>query len=80
VRAEDVGRLAAERLTELISSRVPVDVHMADNLVPFAALVGGAVACEAVSDHVRSNIYVVEKFLPVKFAVDENTRTYSAHV
>lgn len=60
VRAEVVGRRAAERLLAEIDSGATLDVHMADQIIPWIALYGGAFRCREHTDHVRINLYVVE--------------------
>ena len=78
-RAEDVGAAAAGRLLNALRSGAAVDRHLADNLIPLMALCGGEIKTEEISGHIRSNIDVCEKFLEVKFRVDEaqNTVTVS---
>jgi len=71
IKAEDVGGLAANNLIEEIESKAPVDQHLADNLVPFLGLFGGEIKCSKITNHLLTNIYVTEKFLDVKFDVDE---------
>ncbi|MBI2147812.1 RNA 3'-terminal phosphate cyclase [Candidatus Woesearchaeota archaeon] len=70
VPAEDVGRRAAEKLLESISSGAPVDEHLADHLIPLMGLVEGEMMVSKVTKHVETNIYVTEKFLDVKFTVE----------
>lgn len=70
-RAEDVGAAAADRLLNLLKSDAAVDSHLADNLIPLMALCGGTIKTEKITGHIRSNIYVCEKFLEVRFRVQE---------
>jgi RNA 3'-phosphate cyclase len=70
-RAEDVGAAAAERLLNLLKSDAAVDSHMADNLIPLMALCGGEIKTEKITGHIRSNLYICEKFLEVDFRIDE---------
>lgn len=76
-RAELVGEEAAKKLLEEISSKAPVDEHLADNLIPFLALNGGSMKVSKISNHTRTNIYVVEQFLDVKFKIDEENKIIS---
>lgn len=69
-RAEAVGAEAAAKLLLVLHSDAVVDSHLADNLVPLLALVGGAIKTDEITDHILSNVYVCEKFLKVRFAVD----------
>jgi len=72
--AEDIGKRAAKKLIEAIESKAPVDAHLADNLIPWMALFApSAVRVQAVTKHTTTNIYVVEKFLPVKFEIKDST-------
>ena len=69
--AKDVGARAAERLLAILNSGAAVDSHLADNLIPLLALRGGAIRTEEITGHIRSNVYVCEKFLGVRFEVDD---------
>lgn len=72
-RAEKVGRECAIGLRHLMAGNACLDEHMADQILPYMALAGGVsrVAVAEVTDHCRTNIWVIEKFLPVRFEVDE---------
>jgi RNA 3'-phosphate cyclase len=70
-KAEVVGLEAANRLLEEINSGAPVDEYLADQLIPYLALVGGEIITSKVTQHTLSNIYVCEKFLDVKFEVND---------
>jgi len=72
-KAELVGMEAAERLVEIIGSGAAVDEYLADQLIPFMAVASGIVRTKNITDHVRSNIYVAEKFLESKFIIKDNT-------
>jgi RNA 3'-phosphate cyclase len=69
--AEAVGRQAAGRLAQVLGSGAVVDAHLADNLIGLLALCGGALKTESITGHIRSGIYVCERFLGVRFDVDE---------
>ena len=77
LRAEMVGEDAAKELIATIRADVPCDPHLADQLIPFLALCGGSLRTTELSDHLRSNIYVAEQFLPVKFVIDEEMKSVS---
>ena len=70
VPAEKVGEAAAARLLDYINSDAVVDPHLADNIIPLLALIGGSQKTTKITDHILSNIYVCEKFLNVRFTVD----------
>lgn len=71
--AEKVGAEAARALKRQMSTGACLDEHMADQVLPYLALAGGesTVRVAAVTDHCRTNIWVIEQFLPVRFTVDE---------
>jgi len=71
-RAEEVGIEAAKKLLEEIKTGAAVDRNLADNLVPFLGLVGGSIRTSEITNHTKTNIYVVKKFLKVKFKVKDN--------
>lgn len=72
--SETVGREAAERLVKAIP--YAVDVHTADQLIPFMGVAGsGELFVEEISEHTKTNVWVVEQFLPVKFELKEHTIT-----
>jgi len=73
-RAEVVGEEAAKKLLKEIQSGAPVDAHTADNLLPFIAVFGGEMKVSEITDHIRTNVYVVEKFLGKCIQVDEEKR------
>jgi len=76
--AEKVGAAAAQKLLAVLNSDAVVDHHLADNLVPLLALAGGTLTADRITGHIRSNIYVCEKFLDVSFRIDENKNRISA--
>ncbi len=69
--SEVVGRDAAENLFKEIEAGATVDVHLADMLVPYLALANGTSAylTREMTDHLDTNIWLVEKILGVKFQV-----------
>jgi len=74
--AEKVGREAATALNAFIDSGATVDRHLTDQLLLYAALAGGTtrLTVEAVTEHARTNVWVIEQFLGPTFAI-ENTAT-----
>ncbi len=81
VRAEEVGKCAADDLKKEMESGACVDRHLADQLVPYMGAISAATGKECViqtsgiTDHLRSNVYVTESFLDVKFAIEGTTVT-----
>ncbi|WP_396610753.1 RNA 3'-terminal phosphate cyclase [Haloferax sp. S1W] len=62
VPAESVGAQAAEAFVDWDRGDAPVDRHMADQLLVWVALAGGAVRVPAVTEHVRTNLDVIRAF------------------
>ncbi len=76
--AEKVGTEAAHMLMKQIDSHAPLDEHMADQILPYIALAASSsqskIKVADVTQHCLTNIWVIEKFLPVKFAVDRGNK------
>ncbi|UCG95879.1 MAG: RNA 3'-terminal phosphate cyclase [archaeon] len=71
--AEKIGRECALLLKGQMDSGACLDKWMADQILPYMALAGGdRIYVAEVTDHCRSNMWVIEKFLPVKFTTEEN--------
>ncbi|MBS3123878.1 RNA 3'-terminal phosphate cyclase [Candidatus Woesearchaeota archaeon] len=74
--SEQIGREAAEKLIFEISSGYPLDKHLVDQLLVFMALLPGSqIKCSEISEHARTNIYVIENFLPISFSVENHKIT-----
>ena len=71
-RAEDVGKEAAAMLTEEFEGGA-VDCRAADQLLPYVAEAGGEILTTRITDHCRTNAFIIEKFLCVKFTFDANS-------
>ena len=71
--SEEVGKEAAQELRAEMESDAAVDYHIADQLIPFMALLPGSlIRARQVSNHTLTNIYVAEQFVPVGFKVEGN--------
>jgi len=68
-RAEAVGTESTKGLLHTEESGSVADNNLGDNLIPLMALVGGTISVPKISDHTRTNIWVCERFLPVKFKI-----------
>ena len=71
-KAEKVGEECARELMRIIKTKVPVDKHLADNLIPFLAVFGGQIKVEEITNHTKANIKVCEMFLKKKFEIKNN--------
>ncbi len=69
VPAERLGHEAAQALRRDIASGAALDVHAADQLLPYAALAGGVsrFSVREVSLHAETAMWLIEQFLPVRF-------------
>jgi RNA 3'-terminal phosphate cyclase (ATP) len=67
VAQEAVGNLLTE-----IGAKATVDVHLADMLVPFAALAKGEseYLTRIITEHVESNLWLASTILGVEFRVE----------
>lgn len=76
--AETVARNAAAEVKDYIDSGVPVNTHLADQLILPLSLAGkGSFTTQAPTEHLRTNIEVIKKFLPVTIRIDhEEGRTW----
>jgi len=74
VRAEEIGKEAAESLLKSMKSEAALDKWMTDQIIPFIALASGksAITVEEITDHCRTNMFVCEKILGVKFEIEKN--------
>jgi len=71
--AEEVGREAAKKLIREIESGATVDMHLADNLIPWLSLLGGKIKTSEISLHTQTNIWICELFLGKVFNLQDNT-------
>ncbi len=69
--AEKVGRRAAEELIMELKSPATVDVHLADQLIPYLALAGGCCTVREISLHARTNIWTAAHFLDADIEIKE---------
>jgi len=70
-KAEDVGKECALQLKKVLESDATVDPFTADQLLLYLALSnGGSFITSEITDHMKTNIDLIEKFLPVKFEVE----------
>jgi RNA 3'-terminal phosphate cyclase (ATP) len=69
--AEKVGRKAADELIMELRSPATVDVHLADQLIPYLALAGGSYTVREISLHAMTNIWTVGHFLDAEFEIKE---------
>ena len=71
--AETVGKECADLLLKQIGTGACLDRWMADQILPYMALSqkGSSVSVAGLTNHARTSMWVIEKFLPVKFETRE---------
>jgi RNA 3'-phosphate cyclase len=76
--SEAVGKEAASKLLTELSAQPTVDVYLADMLIPYMALTEGksAFLVRTISEHIESNIWLMEKMLNVKFNLQKVNNLY----
>ena len=73
-RAEDVGKEVALELLKEQKSKACLDKHLADQILPYLALLNKkfSVTVSEITNHCRTNAWVIEKFINGKFELKEN--------
>ncbi len=68
--SEKVGEEAATNLLKQIIPKATVDEHLADQLIPYLALTEESIIkVPRITDHLKTNIHIVEKFINCKIKV-----------
>ncbi len=71
--SEKVGEECARNLMKQINSNACLDDHMADQILLYIALTKNSkVSVAEITNHCKTNMWVIEKFLPVKFEIKNN--------
>ncbi len=77
-RAEDVGKDAARDLKKEMDSGASIDSWMVDQIIPYMSLVAfktnktSKLRFSQLTKHAETNMWVVKKFLPVDFRIEDN--------
>ncbi len=81
LRAEKVGESAAGAIISELKSGAGVDVYLADQLIPYLALAGGgSFTTRMITAHTKTNIWVTEQFLDVKFKIEEENGLFRVRI
>ena len=74
VRAEVLGDEVGRELAHDIGAGATLDVHAADQILVYAAMARtrSSFTARAVSSHARTAMWLISKFLPVRFTVSEH--------
>ncbi|MBT4936213.1 RNA 3'-terminal phosphate cyclase [Candidatus Woesearchaeota archaeon] len=72
--SEEIGKEAARDLQKEIDSGASVDRNLADQLIMFMGILPGSqINVRDVSNHAKTNMYIVEKFLNIGYKVEGTT-------
>lgn len=76
--SEVIGEEAAFKLKEEMEYKSTVGEHLADQLIPFMALASGKseIIAPDLTEHVKTNIWLCEKFLGSKFQTKESGENF----
>jgi RNA 3'-terminal phosphate cyclase (ATP) len=76
-RAEIVGEEAAHVILRELKAHSTVDVHLADQLVPYIALANGKseIRVREMTKHLETNMYITQQFLDAAFDVEKEETT-----
>lgn len=73
LRAEQVGKTVALKTKQLLEQK-GVDIHLGDQLLIYLGIAGrGQVAVPEITEHMRTNVEIIEQFLPVRFHFEKNS-------
>jgi len=77
--SEEVAAEAVESFSELHEAGAVVDPHMADQVLVYLALAGGTVRIPRATNHVETNLAVIESFdLPVSISEQDGSSVLTA--
>jgi RNA 3'-terminal phosphate cyclase (ATP) len=74
-RAEEVANSACDACIRFLDSSGVIDSYLADQLVLYMSLAKGhsTIIAERITKHLLTNIWVIEKFLPISFDIDKES-------
>lgn len=75
--AEDFALNVSQRFLEICMKRIPIDKYLADQLIPYMALHRGSeILAEEITNHLKTNVWVCEKFFNIKFTFEKLDNGY----
>jgi len=80
LRAEVVGKRAAEKFVEIIKKNASVDENLADNLVPILSLIKGSFITPSITGHLETNLWVVKNFLDLNIKIEKSGESYLVEI
>ena len=81
-RAEEVGKEVALELLREQKSGACLDKHLADQILPYLALVSkkSQVTVSEITNHCKTNVWVIEKFIEGKFKIKNNLISWETNI
>jgi len=78
-KAEEIGKEVALDLINQEKSKACLDKHLADQILPYLALAEGKshITVSEITNHCKTNIWVIEKFIKGKFEIKENSISWT---
>jgi RNA 3'-phosphate cyclase len=78
LKPEFLGRYTSRAIVDLINTGCPVDTHAADQLLLFMALAKGrsVIKTPQLTEHAKTNMFVIQKFLDVEFSIEEDENSF----
>ena len=77
ISAENVAKAAGREAREYLISNAVAGEHLTDQLLlPMAMAGAGRFTAQSISSHARTNMESIERFLPVRFVVEERERCF----
>lgn len=78
ITAEKLGMMCALSLKKQMDSGACVDEWMADQILPYMAFAGkGKIRVTEITQHAKTNVKIIENFLPVRFNLDDEKKIIS---
>jgi len=74
IRAEDVGKSAANQLVREVSTGRAIDSHLADMIVPYLAIANGEskIGITEISTHLTTNLWTIKQILGTTWTLEGN--------
>ncbi|ABR55437.1 RNA-3'-phosphate cyclase [Methanococcus vannielii SB] len=71
ISSEKVGKRAVDQLIREIDTKMAIDNHLTDQIIPFMPFSEIKIGVSGITNHTLTNIYVVERFFNVKFIIED---------
>ena len=84
--SEKLGRMVFESIVKEMKSGASVDIHLADQILVYLAYIASKYGSKSyfyvreVTNHTRTNMWLIEKFLPVKMSVSRERELYRIEI